>query len=70
MKKIILTVGMIATLMSCERKDNNMRVRGFNYSGNLENPTGIPQMPGSIMVEIGTPCEEVIKKIREWDILT
>tara|TARA_R100001082_G_C4355634_1_gene156726 strand:+ start:1310 stop:1780 length:471 start_codon:yes stop_codon:yes gene_type:complete len=69
MKKLTLSIGLIASLMmvSCERNDNNMRVRGFNYSGNLENPTGIPQMPGSIMVEIGTPCEEVIKKIREWD---
>ena len=44
-----------------------MRVRGFSYSGNLEDPTGIPQMPGSIMVEIGTPCDEVIKLIREWN---
>ena len=58
---------ILLSLTSCERNDNNMRVRGFSYSGNLEDPTGIPQMPGSIMVEIGTPCDEVIKLIREWN---
>ena len=64
MKKVMLTIGVIATLMSCER-ETIMIERGFNYPGNIENPIGPPQMFNKIMIERGTPCEIVILKIKE-----
>ena len=69
MKKLTLSIGLVASMMmvSCEKENSNMMERGYSYSGNLSNPTGIPQMGASIYVEKGTPCSEVIKMIREYN---
>tara|TARA_R100000664_G_C2753660_1_gene141091 strand:+ start:175 stop:639 length:465 start_codon:yes stop_codon:yes gene_type:complete len=67
MKNIIIITAFLSTMISCERENSNMIERGYSYSGNLNDPTGIPQMGASIYVEKGTPCSEVIKMIREYN---
>ena len=64
MKKVILAIGIIATLMSCE-KETIMVERSFNYPGNIRKPLSPPQMYNIVIVERGTPCEIVMEKVRE-----
>ena len=47
MKKLTISIGLMAAMMmSCEKE--SYKVRNYTYPGDLENPTGIPQLAAGI----------------------
>tara|TARA_R110002167_G_scaffold318507_1_gene524145 strand:+ start:21 stop:488 length:468 start_codon:yes stop_codon:yes gene_type:complete len=66
MKKLTISIGLIATMMmSCEKE--SYKVRNYSYPGDLENPTGIPQLAAGIHSYPGESDEDLIKRIREFE---
>jgi len=66
MKKLTISIGLIATMMmSCEKE--SYKVRNYTYPGDLENPTGIPQLAAGIHSYPGESDEDLIKRIREFE---
>ena len=61
---IALIIILVVTLSSCEKQ--SYKVRNYTYPGDLENPTGIPQLGAGIHVYPGESDEDLIKRIREF----
>tara|TARA_R110000737_G_scaffold169657_2_gene195651 strand:- start:22 stop:534 length:513 start_codon:yes stop_codon:yes gene_type:complete len=63
---IILLIIVFFGMSSCEKQEN-YKVRNYTYPGDLENPTGIPQLGAGIHVYPGESDEDLIKRIREFE---
>ena len=67
MIKKSLIIGLVAIMMSSCEKGESFKVRNYTYPGDLENPTGIPQLAAGIHVYPGESDEDLIKRIREFE---
>ena len=67
MKKLTVGIGILAIMMSSCEKRESFKVRNYTYPGDLENPTGIPQLAAGIHVYEGENDEDLIKRIREFE---